>query len=518
MDDNDDAPRHDARGDAARLGKSHSNSQLSMEPRREGSRGGRPEQADASFNTNNNKERQAALADKKELDMAMDDIVEQKAFIWACGRNADGELALGTVSKEGEVALPRNVKQLRDFPVRLIAASNNHTAILTPHGDVHVAGASLHGKLGLLGIEKKFLNKFHVVTQLAEQKVVQVCCSDYQTLLLLETPAGRTVHCLGGPNMKDKANLPQDLNESIEVAGLQGKDIVQISCGDYHAAAVDVNGDLYTWGGGKSAQFNKGQCGQGNAEFCEHAKRVEALAEKRVEKVSCGAFHTLVVTEDKQLYAFGSGVYGECGHGDYGNLQVARKIEIPKSKNKASQKDKQAAEVDKLLAGGGGDMMSIIDASAGGKHSMVLTGSGALYTFGFGDQGQLGHRNTDNQKTPTLVQDFDGIKVQAISAGSHHSVVQTAAGDLYACGLNKDGQLGLGHAKAKTQFTHISAFGGINIQRFVASGNHAWFQIDEFLPFAAKYQLPAPLGPQKNQDLRKAKDGGKDGKSQDGSQ
>lgn len=26
----------------------------------------------------------------------------------------------------------------------------------------------------------------------------------------------------------------------------------------------------------------------------------------------------------------------------------------------------------------------IIDISAGGKHSMVLTGSGSLYTFGFG--------------------------------------------------------------------------------------------------------------------------------------
>ena len=45
----------------------------------------------------------------------------------------------------------------------------------------------------------------------------------------------------------------------------------------------------------------------------------------------------------------------------------------------------------------------ITDISAGGKHSMVLTGDGSIFTFGFGDQGQLGHRNTDNQKVPTLV-------------------------------------------------------------------------------------------------------------------
>jgi len=44
--------------------------------------------------------------------------------------------------------------------------------------------------------------------------------------------------------------------------------------------------------------------------------RVEALAHKRVEKVSCGGFHTMVLTDDKQLYTFGSGYSGECGAGD----------------------------------------------------------------------------------------------------------------------------------------------------------------------------------------------------------
>jgi regulator of chromosome condensation len=81
----------------------------------------------------------------------------------------------------------------------------------------------------------------------------------------------------------------------------------------------------------------------------------------------------------------------------------------------------------------------IVDIFAGGKHSLVLTGSGSLYTFGFGDQGQLGLRNTDNAKRPTLVTDFENVRIQSISAGSHHSIVQTAKGDLYSCGLNKDG-------------------------------------------------------------------------------
>lgn len=42
-------------------------------------------------------------------------------------------------------------------------------------------------------------------------------------------------------------------------------------------------------------------------------------------------------------------------------------------------------------------------------------------------------------KKPTIVSDFEGVRITGISAGGFHSVVQTAKGDLYACGLNKDG-------------------------------------------------------------------------------
>lgn len=106
-------------------------------------------------------------------------------------------------------------------------------------------------------------------------------------------------------------------------------------------------------------------------------------------------------------------------------------------------------EPDNKLSNYVAEPAEIIDVCAGGKHSLVLTGGGNVYSFGFGDQGQLGLRSADNQKKPTLVTDFDGVRITAISAGGYHSVVQTAKGDMYACGLNKDGQLGLGHNKSR---------------------------------------------------------------------
>ena len=42
--------------------------------------------------------------------------------------------------------------------------------------------------------------------------------------------------------------------------------------------------------------------------------------------------HTLVLTDDKQLYTFGSGQYGECGTGDQSNQSKPVLVKIPKAK------------------------------------------------------------------------------------------------------------------------------------------------------------------------------------------
>jgi hypothetical protein len=41
--------------------------------------------------------------------MSNDDIIAEKAFIWACGKNSDGQLGLGTTKCDGENNLPKNI-------------------------------------------------------------------------------------------------------------------------------------------------------------------------------------------------------------------------------------------------------------------------------------------------------------------------------------------------------------------------------------------------------------------------
>lgn len=87
----------------------------------------------------------------------------------------------------------------------------------------------------------------------------------------------------------------------------------------------------------------------------------------------------------------------------------------------------------------------IVDAVAGQYHSVALTTDGRIFTWGWGVYGQLGHGNTDERTTPTLVKSLLGIVVCHISAGYAHTLVLSIDGIVYAFGCNVFGQLGTGN-------------------------------------------------------------------------
>lgn len=94
---------------------------------------------------------------------------------------------------------------------------------------------------------------------------------------------------------------------------------------------------------------------------------------------------------------------------------------------------------------------------------------------------------------PTLVRDFKDKKISLISAGAHHSVIMTQQGDVYVCGNNKDGQLGLGDCEARNSFTYLRSLADKNVYRLFCGGNHTWALIDEFMPMRVRPRVPSPL-------------------------
>ena len=87
-----------------------------------------------------------------------------------------------------------------------------------------------------------------------------------------------------------------------------------MDCGDFHSVALSESGVLYTWGGGGSF-YNRGQCGHGHTKDIENPTSVPAFSHRYIIAVSCGGYHTLALTDTNDLFAWGSGLYGECGYG-----------------------------------------------------------------------------------------------------------------------------------------------------------------------------------------------------------
>jgi hypothetical protein len=54
--------------------------------------------------------------------------------------------------------------------------------------------------------------------------------------------------------------------------------------------------------------------------------------------------------------------------------------------------------------------------AAGYSHSLLVTRTGALHTFGHGDHGVLGHDDIATQTVPTKVALFEGVRVAVVSA------------------------------------------------------------------------------------------------------
>ena len=83
-------------------------------------------------------------------------------------------------------------------------------------------------------------------------------------------------------------------------------------------------------------------------------------------KVAAGGYHSLVVCEDDlEMFGFGSGKFGQNGHGNFFDSAQPKRVTFPHNNLK--------------------QLISKVE--AGGRHCLVLMNTGRLYAFGYGAHG-----------------------------------------------------------------------------------------------------------------------------------
>ena len=94
-------------------------------------------------------------------------------------------------------------------------------------------------------------------------------------------------------------------------------------------------------------------------------------------------------------------------------------------------------------------------------HAFVLTASRKLYAYGRNLQGQLSTNDKVSLTFPSLVTVPTGSRIKKVACGLSHSILLLENGDVYGCGSNSVGEIGLPTAKDHLIFTQIPTLSDI---------------------------------------------------------
>jgi len=208
-------------------------------------------------------------------------------------------------------------------PTVAVACGWNHTLLLDAFGSVFSFGLGSDGQLGHGDTASRAAP--HLVKSLCHSCAVQVAAGSAHSLVLAlplhtMTP-GNIVYAFG---LNEEGQLGLGDRECISAPRALGTILhcspCQISCGGYHSAMVTSRGELYTWGYGRA-----GRLGSGSEEDQLHPLRVPAPSErcplvdasamKQFQRVSCGASFTVA-----SIGATGFETVWACGQGWEGQL------------------------------------------------------------------------------------------------------------------------------------------------------------------------------------------------------
>ncbi|CAL9071486.1 PH, RCC1 and FYVE domains-containing protein 1-like [Musa acuminata AAA Group] len=284
-----------------------------------------------------------------------------------------------------------------------------------------------------------------------------------------------------------------DVSQPRLVDALGGMNVELVACGEYHTCAVTLPGDLFTWGDGT---HGSGLLGHGSDASHWIPKKVCGPMEGlHASSVSCGPWHTAVVTSAGQLFTFGDGIFGALGHGDHRSTNIPREVEALRGMRTVraacgvwhtaaiveisdASSDSSDSAMGKLFTWGDGDkgrlghgdreprllpacVASLSDnickVACGHDITVALTTSGHVYTMGSTVYGQLGNPQTDG-KLPTRVEGkISNQFVEEISCGSYHVAVLTSRTEVYTWGKGVNGRLGHGDNDDRNTPTLVEA-------------------------------------------------------------
>ncbi|XP_061107087.1 probable E3 ubiquitin-protein ligase HERC3 isoform X2 [Conger conger] len=211
---------------------------------------------------------------------------------------------------------------------------------------------------------------------------------------------------------KKSSSIPRCLS------ALNGRHVIQVACGDHHTIALLRDGQLFTWGKNSNGQLGQGEGGPSS----QPPMPLFSLSGIPLAMIIAGGDQSFALSVSGAVFAWGKNSAGQLGVGD--------------------KEDRYEPTIVKSL-----HLKRTVFISCGDEHTAILTKGGLVFTFGSGEYGQLGHSSNREELQPRLVAELWGSSVTQIACGRHHTLAYVESlKTIYSFGCGEQGQLGSGQA------------------------------------------------------------------------
>ncbi|MCW5980380.1 MAG: choice-of-anchor D domain-containing protein [Bryobacteraceae bacterium] len=324
--------------------------------------------------------------------------------VWAWGTNYYGQLGNGT---NNDSNLPVLVSGLTD--VAAVSAQGVHSLALKSDHTLMAWGS---GGYGALGNGTSADSNVPV----AVNTLTGVTTFAVGTNHTLAVKSDGTVWAWGYNEWGTLGNgTSWYRNMPVAVTGLTGIVSVDASEGLWdwesfrsHSLALTSDGKVWAWGNGSEGQFGNGTRNRSDVSV-PVSNLTGAVA------IAAGGRHSVALEGDGTVWAWGWNRLGQLGDGSNTDSTVPVAVH---------------------------NLTEAVAVAAGGAHSLALERDGAVWAWGYNQSGQLGNGGNTHANLPVRVTNLGGVV--AIAAGDSHSLALKSDGTVWAWGWNPDGQLGNG--------------------------------------------------------------------------
>ncbi|CAN8100015.1 unnamed protein product [Discula destructiva] len=201
------------------------------------------------------------------------------------------------------------------------------------------------------------------------------------------------------------------------VLGLTRYPIKQLSAGPYHSLALDTKDRVFAWG-----MNNYGQAGYTKNSGADDAQlpyplEIRTLSRRGIVTLAAGARQSAAVTSDGRCLVWG--MVGEWN----GFKLTQEQIDDPKVVFK-TESGKPGIILQPLEVPGIGEVTHV---ACSATHIIFINKAGKAFASGYGEEGQLGNKEKEDNKIAAPVMRLDNVKLTWAGTGGQWSMVGAPA-------------------------------------------------------------------------------------------